>query len=35
MTRLDALVTTNGNFAYDFSSFVNINNNVQFLDLIN
>ena len=28
------LFTTNGNFAYGSSSFVNINNNVQFLDLI-
>jgi hypothetical protein len=28
------LFTTNGNFAYDSSSFANINNNVQFLDLI-
>ena len=28
------LFTTNGNYAYDSSSFVNINNNVQFLDLI-
>lgn len=28
------LFTTNGNFAYDSSSFGNINNNVQFLDLI-
>lgn len=28
------LFTTNGNFAYDSSSFRNINNNVQFLDLI-
>ena len=28
------LFTQNGNFAYDSSSFVNINNNVQFLDLI-
>jgi hypothetical protein len=28
------LFTTNGNFAYDTSSFGNINNNVQFLDLI-
>ena len=28
------LFTTNGNFAYDSASFGNINNNVQFLDLI-
>lgn len=28
------LFTTNGNFAYDAASFGNINNNVQFLDLI-
>ena len=28
------LFTTNGNFAYDSDSFTNINNNVQFLDLI-
>ena len=28
------LFTTNGNFSYDSSSFVKINNNVQFLDLI-
>ena len=28
------LFTTNGNFTYDPSSFGNINNNVQFLDLI-
>lgn len=29
------LFTTNGNFTYDPSSFGNINNNVQFLDLVN
>lgn len=28
------LFTVSGNFAYDSSSFANINNNVQFLDLI-
>lgn len=28
------LFTTNGNFVYDSASFGNINNNVQFLDLI-
>ena len=28
------LFTENGNFSYDPSAFVNINNNVQFLDLI-
>jgi hypothetical protein len=28
------LFTENGNFSYDSSAFVNINNNVQFLDLI-
>lgn len=28
------LFTENGNFSYDSSSFANINNNVQFLDLI-
>ncbi len=28
------LFTANGNYAYDSSAFVNINNNVQFLDLI-
>jgi hypothetical protein len=28
------LFTTNGNFTYDSASFGNINNNVQFLDLI-
>lgn len=28
------LFTTNGNFSYDSASFGNINNNVQFLDLI-
>ena len=28
------LFTTNGNFTYDVSTFGNINNNVQFLDLI-
>jgi hypothetical protein len=29
------LFATDGNYAYDASSFSNINNNVQFLDLIN
>jgi hypothetical protein len=28
------LFTTNGNYTYDAASFGNINNNVQFLDLI-
>lgn len=28
------LFTTDGNYTYDSSSFANINNNVQFLDLI-
>ena len=28
------LFTENGNYSYDSSAFVNINNNVQFLDLI-
>ncbi|WP_216187003.1 hypothetical protein [Polynucleobacter sp. MWH-HuK1] len=28
------LFTTNGNFAYDSAAFGNINNNVQFLDLM-
>ena len=28
------LFTTDGNFAYDSSTFVNINNNMQFLDLL-